>query len=61
MKFLDLKTDNHLNQTNRTDKLIPKLSRACYAVRFVCHTDTLRLVYFAYFHYIMKYGIIFLG
>jgi hypothetical protein len=32
MKFHGLKIDNHLNLTNHTNKLIPKLSEACYAV-----------------------------
>ena len=44
--------------------MIPKLSRACYAVRFMLHisnTDTLKSIYFAYFHSLMKYGIIFWG
>jgi hypothetical protein len=63
-KFLGLQIYNHLNSTNHIDKLIPKLSGACYAVRSMLHvsnTDTLRSVYFAYFQSIMKYGIIFLG
>jgi hypothetical protein len=62
MKFLGLQIDNHLNWTNHIDKLIPKLSAACYAVRSMFHfsnTDTLKSVYFAYFHSIIKYGIIF--
>jgi hypothetical protein len=40
------------------------LSRACYAVGSMSHihsTDTLRSIYFAYFHSILKYGIIFWG
>jgi hypothetical protein len=59
-----VKIDNHLNWTNRIDKLIPKLSRTCFTVRFMCHisnSDTLRSVYFACFHSIMKYGITFGG
>jgi hypothetical protein len=63
-KFLSLQIDNHLILTNYIDKLIPKLSEACYAVRSVCHiinADTLKSVYFAYFHSTMKYGIMFLG
>jgi hypothetical protein len=46
------------------DQLVPKLSGACYAIRSMLHisnTYTLRSVYFAYFHSIMKYGIIFWG
>jgi len=29
-KFLGLKTDKHINWKNRIDKMIPKLSGACY-------------------------------
>jgi hypothetical protein len=63
-KFLGLQIDNHLNWKNRIDQLIPKLSGACYAVRSLLHvstTDTLKSIYFAYFHSLMKYGIIFWG
>jgi hypothetical protein len=63
-KFLGLQIDNHLNWTNHIDKLIPKLSGACYAVRSMLHvsnTDTVKSVYFANFHSVMKYGIIFGG
>jgi hypothetical protein len=38
------------------------LSGACYAVRSMLHvnnTDTLKSVYFAYFHSVIKYRIIF--
>ena len=44
-KFLGLQIDNHLNWKNHIDQLIPKLSRACYAVRFMLHIsniDTLK-------------------
>jgi hypothetical protein len=61
-KFLGLQIDNHLNWKNYIDLMIPKLSRACYALRSVSHvssTDTLKSIYFAYFHSIMKYGIVF--
>jgi hypothetical protein len=41
-----------------------KLSRACYAVRslrlFISH-ESLRMIYFSYFHTVMSYGIIFWG
>jgi hypothetical protein len=42
--------------------LVPKLSGACYAVRSLLHVskaDMLKSIYFAYFHSLMKYGIIF--
>jgi hypothetical protein len=41
--------------------MIPKLSEACYAVRSMFHNvniDTLKSIYFTYFHSIMKHGII---
>jgi hypothetical protein len=63
-KFLGLQIDNHLNWKNHIDLMIPKLSRACYAIRSMSHissTDTLRSIYFACSHSIMKYGIIFWG
>jgi hypothetical protein len=44
------------------DQLVPKLSGAYYAVGSTLHfsnTDTLKSIYFAYFHSLMKYGIIF--
>jgi hypothetical protein len=62
--FLGLQIDNHLTCKNHIDQMIPKLSRACYAVRSMFHIvkiDTLKSIYFAYFHSIMKYGIIFGG
>jgi hypothetical protein len=63
-KFLGLHTDNHLNQKNHIDQMIPKLSRACYAVRSmfdISNITTLKSIYFTYFHSIIKYGIIFWG
>jgi hypothetical protein len=63
-KFLGLHIDNHLNWKNHIDQLIPKLSGACYAVRLlllISNTDTLKSIYYAYFHSLMKYGIIFWG
>jgi hypothetical protein len=61
-KSLGLQNDNHLNWKNHIDHIVPKLSGACYAVRSVFHIvsiDTLKSIYFAYFHSVMKYGIIF--
>jgi hypothetical protein len=43
--------------------MIPKLSVACYAARLMVHTrnnNTLKSIYYAYFHSIIKYGIIYL-
>jgi hypothetical protein len=44
--------------------MIPKLSVACYAVRSMFHIskiNTLKSIYFTYFHAIIKHGIIFWG
>jgi hypothetical protein len=56
--------DNLLNWKNHIDQLAPKLSGACYSVKSMLHVssiDTLKSIYFANFHTLMKYGIIFLG
>jgi hypothetical protein len=44
--------------------MLPKLRAACYAVRSMFHIsniNTLKSIYFAYFHSIVQYGIIFGG
>jgi hypothetical protein len=51
-KFLGLQIDNHLNWAYHTDKLIPKLDKAYYAIRSTFHIskiDTPKSVYFACF------------
>jgi len=51
-----------LSWKNHIDQMMIKLSRACYAIRYVTHfmsQDTLRTNYFSYFHSILSYGIIF--
>jgi hypothetical protein len=60
-KFVGLQTDNQLNRTNDIEKLIPKLSAACYAVISAWHinSDTPKSIYFAYFDSTIKHGIIF--
>jgi hypothetical protein len=61
LKFLCVHIDNHLNWKNHIEQIIPKLSAACYMVKqmyYICNNDTLRSIYFAYFHSIASYGII---
>jgi hypothetical protein len=61
-KFLGLQIDNNLKWKKHIQYIIPKLSSACFAMRTITSlmkTETLKLVYFAYFHSIMSYGIIF--
>ena len=63
-KILGLQTDNHINWKNHTEQMIPKLSEACNAIRSMAHTsniNTLKSIYYACFHSIIKYGIIFWG
>jgi hypothetical protein len=63
-KFLGLQIENNLNWKKHIEYDIPKLSSACFAMRTVTpllKVDTLKLVYFAYFHSVMSYGVIFWG
>jgi hypothetical protein len=63
-KFLGLQIDNHLSWENHIDQLVPKLTRTCYAVRSILHisnTDTLKSIYFNYFHSLLKHGMNFWG
>jgi hypothetical protein len=62
--FFCLQIDNHLNWKNHVEQMISKLSGPCYAGRSMVHsrnTNTLKSIYYAYFHSIIKYGIIFCG
>jgi len=64
IKFLGLDIDSSLSWKNRIDQMMIKLSRAFYAIRYVKHfmsQDTLKKIYFPYFHSILSYGIIFWG
>ena len=61
-KCLGLELDKNIRWKNHVQKIIPKLSSACYLVRRMypcCNSNTLKMIYFAYFHTIMEYGIIF--
>ena len=63
-EFLGLELDTTVNWKNHINKISPKLSNACYLIRRMClscHINTLKMVYFAYFHSIMEFGIIFWG
>jgi len=64
-KFLGLTLDNTLSWRTHIDTvIIPKLSSACFALRVVkpfLSQDSLKMVYYSYFHSIMTYGLIFWG
>jgi hypothetical protein len=58
-KFLGLELDKNINWKNHVQKIITKLSSACYLVRRMypyCNLNTLKMIYFAYFHTVMEYG-----
>jgi len=64
MKLLGLDLDHHMNWKAHIDKIIPKLSRASYVIRsvyFLNDVSTFTTIYYASFHSVMKYGIIFQG
>jgi hypothetical protein len=61
IKLLGLELDNNINWKHHVAKILPKLSRACYAVRSMhpfSSINTLKMIYFAYFNSIINYGII---
>ena len=54
--------DNHMNSKNPVEQILPKLGAACFSIRSLIPTlnpNALRAVYFAYFHSVFLYGIIF--
>jgi hypothetical protein len=64
IKFLGLEIDKFLNWKTHVKLILPKLGNACFAIRntkLCSNIETLRMIYHAYFHSIMKYGIIFWG
>jgi hypothetical protein len=61
-EFLGLIIDNMLSWKGHVDWLMAKSSSACYAIRAVkpyMSQETLRIIYFSYFHSVMTYGTIF--
>jgi hypothetical protein len=58
-KFFVLPIDNHLNCKNHIDLMIPKLSRACYAIRSMSHVtappEMFRLVMIKRVHKLFKW------
>lgn len=64
IKFLGLIIDSTLSWKQHIDSIIPKLNKACFAIRLLkpyMTPETLRMIYFSYFHSILSYGIIFWG
>jgi len=56
--------NNTLTWKTHIDKILPKLSSACFAMRSVkpfVSQQMLKVIYFSHFHSIISYGIIFWG
>ena len=62
--FLGLRIDRNINWKKHIEEILPKLSSACYVVRSMYYIGciaTLKMIYYAYFHSKLQYGIIFWG
>jgi len=63
-KFLGLALDNTLSWRTHIDTIIRKLSSGSFALRVVkpfLSQDSLKIVYYSHFHFVMTYGLIFWG
>jgi hypothetical protein len=63
-KFLGVTMNNTSSWNNRIDLLMKKLSKACYIIRNAktyISALSLKIIYYAIFHSVMSYGIIFWG
>jgi hypothetical protein len=64
IKILGRVIENSLSWKAHVLHLMPKLSKACYVMRVtkpIMSTETLKAVYYSYFHSLITYGIIFWG
>jgi len=62
--FLDLEIDKHMNWRNHIVHMLPKSCSACYAIRCMynfSNIERIKIIYYAYFHSIMMYGMVFWG
>jgi len=63
-KFLGLYINNNLSRKTHIESIRNKLSSACYVIRLVkpyVKANTLKVIYYYYFHSIMMCGLIFWG
>ena len=61
-KFLGLFVNNNLSWKTHIESIRSKLSWACYAMRSVkpyVTINTLKMIYYSYFHFVMTYGLLF--
>jgi len=64
VKFLGITVDSTLSWKQHTDTITPKSNKACYIIRrskLYLSNDALKMVYYAFFHSVMPYGLIFWG
>jgi hypothetical protein len=64
IKFLGLKLGNRLTCKGHIDLLLCKLSTVGFLMRklsYILSMDNLKFVYYAYYHSLVKYGIIYWG
>ena len=64
LKFMGLNINNALSWKTHIDKILHKLSSACFAMRLVktfVSQQMLKVIYYSHFHPIISYGIIFWG
>jgi hypothetical protein len=63
-KFLGLHINNNLSWKTHIESIQNKLSSACYVTRLVkpyVTANTLKMIYYSYFHSVMTYGLMFWG
>jgi len=56
--------DNTLSWEGHKDKIVSRLNQVCYKIRAVkpfLSQDILKMIYYAYFHSVMTYGLLFWG
>jgi hypothetical protein len=61
IKFLRITIDSNSSCKQHINDIIPKLNKACFAIRLVkpfMSLEAMRLIYFSYFHSILSNGII---
>ncbi|PNF22769.1 hypothetical protein B7P43_G06670 [Cryptotermes secundus] len=64
VKFLGIEIDKTLNWKSQIESMLSRLGKACFAIRnmkLYSNIETLKMIYHAYFHSIMRYGIVFWG
>ena len=64
VKLLGKTIDNTLPWKQHIDTITPKLNKACYIIRgskLYLSNDAIKMVYYAFFHSVMSYGLIFGG